>query len=810
MPETRRGFVKWLSLLFGGSALGSPGAAGAGQPGGAVQPGGAGQPNDVGLERSTVRRRTRSEEIDPGDTPIRKEYELVVVGGGIAGVSTAISAARHGVRVALVHNRSMLGGNSSSEVKLYPENNSSHQPWIKESGIHDEFHTEERVRNHRPYLEGTMNCHWDLVLYEWVRREKNIDLYLNTHMHRALMQDDSRIRAVFCFQMGTEKTFELHAPLFVDASGDGYLGYRAGAEFRWGREARDEFNEPEAPLKADEKVMGNTLMFTAVDTGKPVPFKAPEWAVEFPSDDDLVARNHSHIEGGYWWTEVGAPYHPIRDNNEIVHEGLRQLLGVWDHIKNKQDHGAENYGLEFIGFWPYKRECRRMRGDHILTQHHLQNPKVQEDDVAYGCWGIDIHAQGGILNNKQIPYEPPGSERFWDRLFALPYGIPLRSLYSRNIENLMMAGRPISASYVAFASTRVLSTGSIVGQSVGIAASLCKKYGETPRVIAKKRIKECQQIILRDDGHIPGLVNEDSDDLARQATATASSQAKLHFPEPNTGSFRLDRPRAQVFPASADRIDTVDLMLYSELKSPARMKIGLRAADHVWDFRATDDIAVAEAEVPTRNKGVWVSFPLNAKVEPGRFYYVYVPDPVPEVHWKTFRHEKGEPFQLPVGVSPSDRPGKQWRRLVDGRCHIMRISPDSDCYGPQNAITGANRPDQWTNIWISDPEKQLPAWLQLQWRKPMTFNTVQLTFDTNPDLRETLPLFRYPECVKDYTIRVQTSGIWKDLLTVRDNYDRRRVHHFDAVQADRLRIDVLATNGAPTARIYEVRVYESM
>lgn len=799
MYESRRSFFKLLGFLFGSRAVGQSAK-------GEVRAETPADPRaDAEPLRSTQDRAGPSEAVT--EQPIRREYDLVVVGGGIAGTSAAISAARHGVKVALVHNRAMLGGNSSSEVKLFPEDNSRHQLWVKEGGIHEEFHTEERVRNHRRYVEGTMNCHWDLVLYEWVIREKNIDLYLNTHMHRAIMGDASHIAAVFCFQLGTEKTYELYAPLFVDATGDGYLGYRAGAEFRWGREGRDEFGEPEAPPQPDEKVMGNTLMFTAIDTGKPVPFRRPDWAAEFPEEDDLVARNHSFIDGGYWWVEVGAPHHPIADNDKITHEALRQLLGVWDHIKNrcKDRQRAANYGLEFVGFWPYKRECRRILGDFVLTQAHVQDPKPLADAVAYGAWGIDIHRQGGILANKEIPFEPPGDERFWDRLYTLPYGIPLRALYSRNVENLMMAGRPISCSYVAFASSRVLSTGSIVGQAVGVAASLCKKYQTTPRVVAREHAAECQQLILRDDGHIPGVANEDPHDLARRARVTASSEAMLEFPVP-AASRKLTMPLAQIFPVSADRIDRVELQLYSRLEQPERLRVGLRPAAHVWDFRCTEDIARAEAVVPPKQDSVWVSFDLNARVEPGRFYYIHAAR-LPLVHWKSFRDIDGLPNQVPVGVSPADKPGTHWRRITGGHCFIMKLYPECRPYSPQNVVTGTNRPDTRTNIWVSDPKQPLPAWLQLEWPEPIIFNTVQLTFDTDQNRRVTLPLFRYPDCVRDYTLEAHTAAGWQKVVEVRENYVRRRVHRFDPIRASRLRLTVLATNGAATARVYEVRVY---
>ncbi|MCC6796411.1 MAG: FAD-dependent oxidoreductase [Candidatus Hydrogenedentes bacterium] len=742
---------------------------------------------------------------DPGT--FRESYELIVVGGGIAGTSAAISAARNGVKVALVHERSMLGGNSSSEVKLFPENGAGHQPWIKEGGIHEEFHTEERVRNHQAYKEGTMNCHWDLVLYEWAIREPNLTLYLNTHMHRVVMDTDKRIRAVYCIQLGTEKTFELEAPLFIDATGDGVLAHRAGADYRWGREAKNEYGEALAPDIADEKLMGNTLFFRAVDTGNPVPFKLPDWAVSFDTEADLTSRNHSYLEGGYWWIEVGAPWHPIKDNNEITHEALRQLLGVWDHIKNKGDHGAQNYGLEFAGFWPYKRECRRILGDYVLTQQHIQNPQPLRDSVAYGVWGIDIHTQGGILARNERPYPPPEKDDQWEERGIIVYGIPLRSLYSRNIENMMMAGRPISGSYIAFASSRVLSTGSIVGQATGVAAALCKKYNTSPRVVARDHAQECQQIILRQGGHIPGVKNEDANDLARRARVTASSEAALSFPVGET-ELEMAMPLAQIFPVSAKRVDYVDLFIASKSDEDETIQLGLSEAPAVWDFRSAGDIAQARSLVHAKSSG-WVRFHLSTRVRPDRLYFIHT-DIHRNLYWKT--HSENETDlnnRCPVGVTAGSLPsGTRWRPFTNGRTFAMRIAPASFPYGAQNIVHGTNRPDDWTNIWISEVERDTPAWIELRWPRRVSFNTVEITFDTNANRRVTLPLFRYPECVRDYHIQCGEGSSTRDILRVEGNYERRRVHRFDRVTTDRLRLNVLATNGVNTARVYEVRVYD--
>jgi hypothetical protein len=747
--------------------------------------------------------------IRPGTIQwFRRKFDVIVVGGGISGTCAAISAARNGAKTALVHERSMLGGNSSSEIRLFPEDTCGSATWIKEAGILEEMTLEERVRNHEPYIEGLMNCHWDLVLYEWAAREPNLTLYLDTTMREVEMRNAHQILGIHAVQLGTERGYLLEADRFIDASGDGVLGYRAGAEFHWGKEARATYKEPLAPDIESTALMGNTLFFRARNTGVPVSFRRPDWAVEFPAEADLTSRGHTFIDGGYWWIEVGYPMHPIHDNDQIKNEALRQLLGVWDHIKNKCTHRekAANYGLEFVGFWPYKRESRRLIGDYVLEQHDVQNPEVKNDDIAYGCWGIDIHVPGGIHERHTPPYPPPGMDAFWQDRGTLPYGIPLRSCYSRNIDNLLMAGRPISASYVAFASSRVLPTGAIVGQAVGAAAALCKRHDCTPRVLAQKHAKELQQTLLRQDCHIPGVVNEDPADLARAASVKASSEASLEFPESST-SYPLRFPTAQVFPVSTPRIDAVEVLLESSAASPIVLKMGLRRASFVWDLRSDNrDIVTATATVPAGHRG-YIRFALNAQITPGALYYVHLPA-MPGISWALYANEEGKPSQIPVGTSAADLPGASlWRTLRHDRIFSMRIHPEQHPYAAENVIRGTNRPDRWTNIFISDPGQALPAWLELSLAKREMLQLVQLTFDTNVNRRVRHPLYRYPECVKSYDVAVNNGGGWQTVAEVRDNYQRRRSHTFQPVATDRVRVTVHETNGSPSARIYEVRLY---
>ncbi|HWQ55453.1 MAG TPA: FAD-dependent oxidoreductase [Bryobacteraceae bacterium] len=726
-----------------------------------------------------------------------RSFDLVVVGGGIAGISCAISAARNGVRVALVHNRPMLGGNSSSEVRLYPEDNSRYHCWIREGGLNDEFHVEERKRNHVTAGDGYLNCHWDLVLYEWALREANLSLFLNTHMARVRKRGANRIEAIEAFQLDTEKEFVFSAPLFVDATGDGVLAAKAGADFHWGRDPKSRYGEPLAPDEAQPPTMGNTLYYRAYDTGRPVPFAPLPWARQFGSLDELNGR-YMDPEVGQWWMEVGLPFHQIGDNDKIRHELLRTILGAWDALKNRGGGRADNYGLEFVGFVPYKRECRRILGDYVVTQQDVQDPRPLPDAVAYGCWEIDVHSPGGVLALERPPDLIPMDD--WDRLGTQVYPIPLRSLYSRTTENLLMCGRPISCSYVAFSSSRVLRTGSIVGQAAGAAAAVCKRHGELPREAARKHATEVQQLILRDDGHVPGVANEDRLDLARQAMATASSAMPLLFPEGDK-RFDLAIPHAQILPVSADRIDAVELLLENPGLTPARVALSLRQVDHVWDFRPSEKLRSTGAIVPPGRS--WVRFALGVPVTPSRLYAVEL-GAAPGVFWLGARDEEGRASMTPAGVTPASLPGRsRWRPLTLGCSLGVRLSPASQPYGAENVNSGTNRPDRWTNIWISDPRHALPAWLELKWERPQSLNLVQLTFDTDSNRRSTLPLFRYPDCVRDY--RLELDG--RTVASVEGNYQRRRVHRFPEVQGTRLRLTVDATNGASMARVFEVRVY---
>ncbi len=441
------------------------------------------------------------------------DADVVVAGGGMAGVCAALAAARNGASVVLIQDRSVLGGNASSEVRMHcvGADASGKRKGVeaRESGIIEEFRLEDAVWN----PQRCANV-WDLMLYDAVRREANIALLLNTHCCGVQM-GDGRIQAVLASRQSTQDLFTIRGKLFVDATGDGRLGAEAGAAFRMGREARDEYGEDMAPAKADDLMMGSTILFTTRQHDRPMPFKAPSWARKFPACEDLPFRSHGAWEYGYWWVEWGGELNTIKDNERIRDELLAAALGVWDHIKNSGRHPqSEKWALQWIGALPGKRESRRFIGEHVLTQQEVQRGELFQDGVAFGGWPIDLHPPAGIYSK-----EKPATA-----IDVPMYNVPLRSLYSKNIRNLLFAGRDISVSHVAFGTTRVMATCSVIGQAAGTAAALCAKGSILPFALAREGIGELQQQLLRDDAYIIGASNSDASDLARGAEIRASSE----------------------------------------------------------------------------------------------------------------------------------------------------------------------------------------------------------------------------------------------------------------------------------------------
>ena len=452
---------------------------------------------------------------------LRYSVDFCVVGGGLAGMDAALAAARHGATVALVQDRPVLGGNASSEVRMHVCG--AHGPNRRETGIVEELLLDNFRYNTRPTYTG-----WDAVLYGKVQYQKGVTLLLNASVCDAAM-DGPRIRSVRAWQTTTQRWITVEAKLFADCSGDAVLAPLSGADFRMGREGRAEHGESIAPLVPDTRTMGMSCLFQAREYPEPQPFVPLPWANLYTDASQLPHRWMDVFRTNFWWIELGGMVDSIADTETCREELLRIAYGVWNYLKNHvpdRDRYA-NLALDWVGFLPGKRESRRYYGDHILTQHDVEAGGRFPDTVAYGGWSMDDHFPEGFYSKRHegTIYHPAPS----------PYGIPYRSLYSRNVENLFCAGRDISATHSALSSTRVMATCALMGQAVGTAAAIAARDSLSPRGVYERRLAELQQTLMDDDCWLPGF---------RRGIPSVCSAALLRAGAGDPASLRngMDRP----------------------------------------------------------------------------------------------------------------------------------------------------------------------------------------------------------------------------------------------------------------------------
>lgn len=447
-------------------------------------------------------------------------YDVVVAGGGLAGCTAAVAAARSGAKTVLIQNRAVLGGNASVEILVPPVGiwpHSGTNPLDpRETGLIEEYRTEGNQRTNEAKLYSGR-------LKRFVSGEPNLDVVLETHVTGVEMTSATEIGAVLGLNVRTGQRTRFRGQLFIDCTGESAVGVAAGAEYRCGREPRSLYHEEMAPEQGDKLTMGNSLKYVSQPVGSPRPFETRPWAMSFPWCEDFTPGRHPKLGREIewqWMLELGGTRDTFADAEEIRDDLLRLIFGLWGHVKNDcpdLQEKAADHELKWVAHVAGKRENRRLIGDYVLIQDDICKQVLLPDRIAYGAWGIDDHNPGGFLYQGK-----PAQHGYHGVVHSIPY----RSLYSKNIGNLMMAGRNISASHVAMAATRVMITCGILGEAAGTAAGMAIQRQTSPRGIYTTHLEELQQQLLKDGAYLIDLPNRDPRDLALTAKVSASSERK--------------------------------------------------------------------------------------------------------------------------------------------------------------------------------------------------------------------------------------------------------------------------------------------
>ena len=741
--------------------------------------------------------------------------DLVVAGGGLSGVCAAITAARQGVKVLLVQDRPVLGGNSSSEVRLWILGATSHMGnnnrWAREGGVIDEILVENTYRN----PEGNPLI-LDMILLDKVTQEKNIQLLLNTAVFEVDKEDD-KIRSISAFCSQNSTLYQLEAPLFCDATGDGIVGFLSGAAFRMGAESKEEFDEGMAPTAEYGELLGHSLYFYSKDTGRPVKFTPPNFAL---SDITEIPRFRQFNANEYgcklWWVEYGGRLDTVHDTEKIKWELWKVVYGIWNHIKNSGEFPeAENLTLEWVGTIPGKRESRRFEGDYILSQKDLIEQRHHQDAVAFGGWSIDLHPADGVYS------ERPGCNQWHGKgIFEIPY----RTLYSKNIENLFLAGRIISVSHVAFGATRVMATCAYIGQAVGMAATLCKAEGLLPRaILSDGHIDTLQQKLSLNGQYIPEVKIVDILDLIASSESAVSSTLDFNGFNRRDLWKTLVLPSAQLFPVLKGQLPVFNVEVNAF--QPTTLKVSLRKSERKGGFTPDQTLAKLEIEIPKGEQTVSLDF----KVALAEDAYVFVAFDANEKLQLGFTEDRVtgvlsvyNSVNKAVSNNGKQVPPKEagvdefefWcpQRRPQGQNMAITLDTPQAVFEKSNLWNGIDRPVTQPNAWVADSKDPSPT-LNFEWTEVKKIKQIDLWFDADYDHPMESVLMGHPEnvmpfCVRSYVIK---DHLGKVIFQKYDNYQTHNRIVFDkAIDTKKLIIEVEHPSKLVPAAIFAVRCYSEV
>ena len=706
---------------------------------------------------------------------LRLGTDFIIVGGGMSGVCAAITAARQGIKVVLVQDRPVLGGNASSEVRLWILGATSHlgnnNRWSREGGVIDEILIENLYRNSagNPLI-------LDTILLEKVTNEENITLLLNTAVYDIEKASEKKIKTIYAFCSQNSIHYEISAPLFCDASGDGIVAFKSGASFRMGAESKEEFGELFAPDKGYGELLGHTLYFYSKRADRPVKYIPPSFALkdikEIPRYK-IIDKNDSGCR--FWWLEYGGRRDTVHDTEDIKWELWKVVYGVWDYIKNSGEfEDVDDLTLEWVGTIPGKRESRRFEGLYMLKQQDLVEQRKFDDVVAFGGWAMDLHPADGVYSKL------PGCTQWHTKGI---YQIPYRTMVSRDIDNLFFAGRIISASHVAFGSTRVMATSAFGAQAVGLAAAICIQEGKNPAELLEKSLLNKLQNNLNILGQsIPGLPIPEDENLASRAKITSSTELNLkEIPKDGTW-FNLETGVAQLLPLNANKNYSFEVQVYAfqETEITVELRISSKRGNYTPDViieqlvkilhPGEQNVVLEFEETLPIDQYAFITFLPNEKVKIAQSQNRY--SGILSVYNGKNKAVSNNGKQIPpegIGIDTFEF----WipYRRPEGKNLAMKIHPSITCFGASNMVTGFVRPGLRPNAWVADVQESNPE-IYIEWDEPMVLNEIKLFVDTDYDHPLESVLMGHPEevipfCLQNITVFNENEEI---LFHIKNNH----------------------------------------
>jgi len=784
-------------------------------------------------------------------SPIRQTYtcDVLVIGCGVSGYCAAIQAARCGCEVILLEKDEVLGGNSGPNLGVGITGADRYNAYATETGIVHELQEEAAwVGGFTGVAEGTMpyniSRRYEAVV-QTVLERAGVRV-LKRHYARLPMMHGRSMAGVIVEDLAAFETVRVdvrdagRGGTVIEASGDGQVAALAGADYDVGSEAQAEYGERSAPPERTALVQGTSLVAIAHRVDRPVPFIPPPGTPPYRPRvwQGSIASALRHTHDGWlkrgsgpvflYITETGGHLDTIADDAQITEMLLGQLWAEWDHIKNgPHAEQARCWDLLWVSPKAGKRESRRFLGDHVLTQADVEEGRRFPDDVAYGGHDLDDHQPLGGSADIVAHSIPP------------LYGIPYRACYSRNVDNLFLAGRLISATHLAHSSSRVMRTGGAIGQAVGMAAALCRELGCTPRDLYHdpERLRDLQQRLLQADATLLARPAEAQDDLARHAAVSAGSELRFNDQRPGSlvpliadaGNLLWDWPA---------RLEQIELYLVNDTpaEQPLRVSVYRARRESRWksweayhDYGRNDmreaafrPLAAVDAILPARFTG-WYVIALPEPFDLGDKDPASDDDRVliglarnPALYWAAVAPDEPTCARDEIARMVEHSPrGTRWQDV--GTMGTMRLTPTPRLGDAENAVNGYHRRFSRapTHMWISDPARELPQHLVLSWPEPQRLDRVTLTFDNLCAARHDNPWESgtrvAPWLARSYALAAWEDGRWREIVRVEDNHHRFRTHDFAPLSTGRLRLTIDATHGGGhPARVYQISAYGSV